>query len=98
MERALEFRIRGIVQGVGFRPFVHRLAQRLDLSGWVRNEPGAVRIQVQGPEEGLRLFRRGLTESAPPLARIDGIEEEAVEPEGLRGFKVVFGNPVVSSI
>ncbi|MDH3459289.1 MAG: acylphosphatase, partial [Gemmatimonadota bacterium] len=46
---AVQVSVTGVVQGVGFRPFVHRLAQRYRLGGWVRNEAGEVRIEVEGP-------------------------------------------------
>ncbi len=71
---ALEITLRGVVQGVGFRPFVHRLALDLGLAGWVRNEAGAVRILAEGPRDSLERFRSALQQDAPPLARIDGME------------------------
>jgi hydrogenase maturation protein HypF len=65
--------ISGIVQGVGFRPFVHRLAMRLRLSGFVTNHGGQVQIEVEGEHDALEQFERALTASAPPLARIESI-------------------------
>jgi len=58
----------GRVQGVGFRPFVYRLARSLHLNGWVRNRIGRVEIHVEGSPESLRTFTRELLEQAPPLA------------------------------
>lgn len=61
--------VEGRVQGVGFRPFVRRLALQHDLTGWVRNQAGRVEIQVSGRAESLEIFTRELIASAPPLAR-----------------------------
>ncbi len=62
--------IQGIVQGVGFRPFVYRLAGELGLVGWVRNSPAGVEIEAQGSAAALDAFDNGLRHSLPPLARI----------------------------
>jgi hydrogenase maturation protein HypF len=72
MERR-EISIRGIVQGVGFRPFVHRLASRLGLHGFVRNQSGDVLIEVEGEESSIDRFLAELTARPPPLSRIDDI-------------------------
>ncbi len=64
-------RVRGVVQGVGFRPFVWNLAHRLRLSGWVCNETRQVTIEVQGPTDALDLFLVQLEGQAPSAARID---------------------------
>lgn len=65
--------VRGIVQGVGFRPFVHGLAARAKLTGFVQNRLDGVRIEIEGNQESLDRFLAELTESAPPLAHIDAI-------------------------
>lgn len=65
--------ITGVVQGVGFRPFVYGLAKRLDLRGWVCNTSGGVEIVVQGQRSKVESFIHSLTTEAPPLARIDSI-------------------------
>lgn len=88
-EVALCLDVRGVVQGVGFRPFVHRLALRFGLTGWVRNEAGAVRIQVQGSADEARDFSRALREEAPPLAVIDAVESREVEAGAYEDFRVV---------
>ena len=67
--QALRLVLTGRVQGVGFRPFVYNLAQRLELTGWVRNQAGQVEIVIQGTPVSLEQFQRELFENAPPLAR-----------------------------
>ena len=67
---ALRFRIGGRVQGVGFRPFVYRLAQFHELTGWVRNHGGEVEILAEGPAERLRAFEDALLPRAPPAAEM----------------------------
>jgi hydrogenase maturation protein HypF len=65
--------VRGIVQGVGFRPFVYRLAGGLQLDGWVRNDPSGVTIEVEGSVPELEAFARSLGTDAPALARVDAV-------------------------
>lgn len=84
----LRLHVRGVVQGVGFRPFVHRLALRHGLAGQVRNESGEVFIEVEGEPGELDAFRAELAAEAPPLARIDALEAEAMEPRDDREFRV----------
>ncbi len=86
---ALHISVTGVVQGVGFRPFIHRLAVRHGLGGWVRNEAGEVRIVAEGAAEGLRAFLIGIEAEAPPLARIDRLDVRSVAPDGLDGFRIV---------
>ena len=66
---ALRWRVAGRVQGVGYRPFVYRLAQRFELAGWVRNRGGEVEIHAQGKTEQLQAFSEALLDQAPPAAR-----------------------------
>ena len=75
-ERAERIRVRGIVQGVGFRPMVWRLAQQHRLRGTVRNDGGGVAIVVCGPAAALAAFADDLPRCSPPLARIDAVERE----------------------
>jgi hydrogenase maturation protein HypF len=81
--------VRGIVQGVGFRPFVHRLARREGLAGYVRNIASDVEILIEGDLERLAAFVRALTIDAPPLARVDHVETSAVAESGRVGFEVM---------
>ena len=61
--------VTGVVQGVGFRPFVYGLARRLDLRGWVRNTSGGVEILVEGERLQVERFVRGLKTEAPPAGK-----------------------------
>lgn len=67
------FRVTGVVQGVGFRPFVYQLATRAALRGWVANTSAGVDIQVEGDRNALENFARALRAETPPLARIDSL-------------------------
>ena len=81
-------RVTGVVQGVGFRPFVHRLAARHRLDGWVLNAAGDVRMELEGEREALDRFLTDLDREAPPLARIERIDVERHPVTGLRGFTI----------
>jgi hydrogenase maturation protein HypF len=81
--------ITGIVQGVGFRPFVWGLARRFELGGWVRNSSSGVEIEVEGAGPALAAFLEALSAQPPPLARIDEVRVEAREPGGDRGFSIL---------
>ncbi len=85
---ALLLHVRGVVQGVGFRPFVHRLALREGLRGWVRNESGEVRIAIEGTYERLLAFLTALVHDSPPLSRIDSLEIEPTDPRHPEGFEI----------
>jgi hydrogenase maturation protein HypF len=87
--RALEVSVTGVVQGVGFRPFIHRLALRHELSGWVRNEAGQVRIVVAGSDADVSAFVSAIAADAPPLARIDHLETRPTSLEYEAGFRIV---------
>lgn len=80
--------IRGLVQGVGFRPFVHGLATRLNLRGFVINHGGRVDIEVEGPPDALDRFERELRSSAPTLARIESIVARPAAIRGDRSFHI----------
>jgi len=81
--------VRGVVQGVGFRPFVWNLATRLGLGGLVCNTSGAVLIEVEGDRRALDAFAVALRDDAPRLARIDSVETAPLEAIGERDFRIV---------
>lgn len=81
--------VTGVVQGVGFRPFVHRLAGRLGLNGWVRNVAGTVEIRLEGVPAQLDAFESALHAEAPPVARIDGVRSAPAEALGADEFTIV---------
>ena len=80
--------VRGIVQGVGFRPYVYALARRHGLSGTVRNDAEGVRIEVEGAPEELERFVRALEEEAPPLAMIESVYWQPLATRGGREFRI----------
>jgi hydrogenase maturation protein HypF len=81
--------VAGTVQGVGFRPFVHALAKRLDLDGWVGNDPAGVVIEVEGPPAALTAFAEGILAEAPPLAEVAGVTVQAIPVVGIAGFAIL---------
>ncbi len=85
----LRLRCRGAVQGVGFRPTVHRLATAAGLTGVVSNDPEGATIEIEGDEEPVRLFVRDLPSELPPLARLDGLDVEEIEPEESTDFEII---------
>ena len=86
--RRLGIEIRGAVQGVGFRPYVYRLAGELDLSGWVLNDSRGVFIEVEGPESTLEDFVRRLPVEKPPRAVILSLEMNWLAPGGFQAFEI----------
>jgi hydrogenase maturation protein HypF len=86
---ACTVRVTGVVQGVGFRPFVHRLALRHSLDGWVRNGADGVEILIEGAPDELEAFTRELPNEAPPLARIDTLDVVKHMPNGAGPFRVL---------
>jgi hydrogenase maturation protein HypF len=85
----LRMEIRGVVQGVGFRPFVYRTACTYLLAGKVYNHSCGVTIWVEGPRETVERFHTDLLVTAPPGARIDSVETEEEAPVGEQGFRIV---------
>jgi hydrogenase maturation protein HypF len=84
---ALSIKVRGTVQGVGFRPFVYRIATEAGLRGFVRNTPSGVEIRVEG-ENGFRSFLDRLRREMPPLARIDDMRVRKVPPLFVPEFRI----------
>jgi hydrogenase maturation protein HypF len=84
----LKVAIRGAVQGVGFRPFVFRLAKELRLAGWVNNSAQGVFIEVEGPESKLKGFLIRLETEKPPRSFIQSLESSWLDPAGFDGFTI----------
>jgi len=80
--------VAGIVQGVGFRPYVYNLAARYHLRGEVHNTSAGVDIAVEGDDQAVRDFLAALSSGAPPLARIESVSVHAGAPGGFAGFKI----------
>jgi hydrogenase maturation protein HypF len=80
--------VRGIVQGVGFRPFVYGLAVKHNLKGWVYNSSEDVKIEVEGAAEAIKQFEQELETKAPPLAHIENITIEYHPPRGYKNFEI----------
>jgi hydrogenase maturation protein HypF len=86
--RLASISVRGIVQGVGFRPFVYGLAVKHNLKGWVYNTSEDVRIEVEGTVEAIQQFEQELRTQAPPLAHIENIAAEYHRPVGYEAFEI----------
>ncbi|MHB8294718.1 MAG: carbamoyltransferase HypF [Acidimicrobiales bacterium] len=86
---AMRLRVTGVVQGVGFRPFIHRLATELCLDGIVGNDATSVFVELEGAAAGLDAFVARLRDEAPPLAIIESVEVVRTEPVGRKGFAIV---------
>jgi hydrogenase maturation protein HypF len=84
----LKIHIQGAVQGVGFRPFVYRLAQRYQLAGWVMNSPQGVFIEAEGPTESLQAFLLALENEKPAPAILSSIKHFFVQPQGYPDFEI----------
>lgn len=80
--------IKGIVQGVGFRPFIHKLVQNYNLSGWVLNSNQGVEMNIEGKTEELNNFIDDIKKKIPPLARIEKIEVNQLPLIGYKGFYI----------
>lgn len=80
--------VRGAVQGVGFRPFVYRLAMNLGLTGWVSNSPQGVSIEVEGDTHRLRSFLLSIESEKPPRSFIQGMESSYLDAIGFSGFQI----------
>ena len=87
--QTLEVKIKGIVQGVGFRPFMHRLVRRHGLKGTIRNTSSGVTVELEGAEEELRLFLQELPAEAPPLAVIEDITWREIPARGFTDFTII---------
>ncbi len=85
--------VAGTVQGVGFRPFVFNLATGMGLTGFVRNDPAGVVIEIEGPAADMALFETALSSSAPPLAVIERVKSDRLPLEGSSRFEIADTEP-----
>jgi len=88
MNKRAKISVHGIVQGVGFRPFIYRLANARQLAGWVCNTSGSVEIEAEGDERAISDFLTAIRTQAPPRARIDDIRAVFVPVEEHAGFTI----------
>ena len=88
----LSVRVEGVVQGVGFRPFVRNLAHRLGLAGFVGNDASGVFMEVEGDGDQLSAFLVNLEDKAPPLSVIDRVRTKPLSARGTVGFEIVASN------
>ena len=86
--KSMRISVRGVVQGVGFRPFVYRLAHEYSLVGWVRNTSGNVEIEIEGTEESIDGFLADLKTKAPPMASIEEMATVPLPPKGYTSFEI----------
>ena len=87
--RRLQLQIEGLVQGVGFRPFVHRLASALELAGWVENTAAGVCLELEGPPAALEAFLARLPRERPPHSRLDRLQQQWLPPQSSAGFRIL---------
>lgn len=86
--KGLKIQIKGIVQGVGFRPFIYNLALARDLKGFVTNTSDGVHIEVEGPAESLHDFQQAIPNEKPPLAQITSIDAVEQPPQSYSDFTI----------
>ncbi|WP_439882718.1 carbamoyltransferase HypF [Pontibacter sp. MBLB2868] len=101
MKKALHIQVAGAVQGVGFRPFVYRLAHALQLTGYVMNSGQGVRILLEGPEQVIRQFVARLASEAPSVASIDKLDLNWQKASGLTAFSInhsAVSGPITASV
>ena len=90
---AFSIEVRGIVQGVGFRPFVHRLVERYGFTGWVRNTSDGAQLELCGSRESLLRFIEEIKISSPPLALIERVDWREIGPRQYGGFEIIPSAP-----
>ena len=96
-DTGVRIHITGIVQGVGFRPFVYNLATRLDLKGWVKNTSAGVEIEVDGDKDALDSFVQRLRDEAPALSHIDEFSASFRPANGFRSFDILHSESIPSA-
>lgn len=96
--KTLQVIVTGLVQGVGFRPFIHRLASGLNLAGWVQNTNENVRIRITGEQAAIEAFLSALSADTPPAAMVEKIVTEELPTEDFVGFQIQKSNDVSEDI
>ncbi|OGO66476.1 MAG: carbamoyltransferase HypF [Chloroflexi bacterium RBG_19FT_COMBO_47_9] len=86
--------VTGIVQGVGFRPFVYNLAEKLMLGGWVRNTSAGVEIYLEGQSNAIEDFLFAINHTPPPLSKIENITVKYCQSQGLSNFQIIHSEPI----
>ncbi len=87
--KTFRVKVRGLVQGVGFRPFIYRMAMKFSITGWVQNTNENVRIRITGEEEKARLFIASIKEEAPPAALVQEISVKELKLKEYLGFRIL---------
>lgn len=87
-KKRLRVTMQGVVQGVGFRPFIYRLATELGLVGWVNNSAGGVALEVEGTEANLQAFLLRIEQELPPRASIQSLESKLLAPINYTEFEI----------
>lgn len=98
MGRAVRLHVTGVVQGVGFRPFVYALATRLGVTGWVKNTSDGVFIHAEGEDAALSALATGVRDEAPPMAVVSGVSVRDVEAEGHDTFAIEASETVAGAM
>ena len=96
--KALLITVTGLVQGVGFRPFIYRMAKKYDLAGWVKNTNENVLLRIQGTEESVDGFLRSLRNEAPPASAIDEVTVEPADLQESENFIILESHNVSEDI
>ncbi len=89
MIKRVRYLFSGVVQGVGFRPFIYRMATRHSLSGFVQNRPDGVVVEVEGPADAIHSFMSSVNGDPPPLADVSGISSGEVEIKNDKAFRII---------
>ncbi|MDP2338199.1 MAG: carbamoyltransferase HypF [Bacteroidota bacterium] len=97
-DKSMQVIVSGLVQGVGFRPFVYRIATGFDLTGWVQNTNENVRIEVSGTSLNISHFLLSLRKDAPRAARIEDISAQEMEPKTFSEFRILNSHNISEEI
>jgi len=97
-EKTIQLTVTGLVQGVGFRPFVYRMAIQFELTGWVQNTNENVRIRITGNPVNLDMFLNSLTKEAPQASIVERVLTEEIEYEDFPSFRILHSHDVSDNI